>query len=183
MAGQTNNAGFDAVVLAHLDDAFNLASWILRDPSDAQDAVQDSMVRALKYFPSFRGANAKAWVLQIVRNTAYGMLKKRQNVTFIALAEEQDPDAAERVQAVELVSPDDSPELQLSKHQELGELDRMLTELPVEQRECLILKELEDMSYQEIAEITDTPIGTVMSRLWRARQALMKAAQRSLIAS
>jgi RNA polymerase sigma-70 factor (ECF subfamily) len=159
------------VVLPHLDAAYSLARWLMRDREAAEDVLQEAMVRALTYFSSFRGVNPRAWLLQIVRNTAYGSLALNRGIQTVPLAEE----SSEPV-AAELVSADDSPETALLRARESRRVRELVAALPVELRETLVLREFEEFSYKEIAEATQTPIGTVMSRLWRARQLLAQAA-------
>jgi RNA polymerase sigma-70 factor (ECF subfamily) len=157
---------FEQVVLPHLDAAYNLARWLVRDPALAEDIVQDAVVRALQYFASFRGdSGGRAWLLQIVRNAAYAAVKSRRIGTEVPLDTDD---------AMELPDPGPGPEAQLAQRQDLEQLDQALAALPIELRECLILCELERLSYKDIARVTGAPIGTVMSRLWRARQALMR---------
>jgi len=165
------NASFELVVLPHLDAAYNLARWLMRDPAAAEDVLQEAMVRALTYFASFKGVNPRAWLLQIVRNQAYSSLALNRGVETVPLAEESDEPAA-----AELVSCDDSPETALLRSRESRRVRALVAGLPVELRETLVLREFEECSYKEIAEATQTPIGTVMSRLWRARQLLAQAA-------
>lgn len=158
--------GFEDVVLPHLDAAYGLARWLLRDPALAQDVVQDAMVRALRYFESYRGGDGRAWVMQIVRNAAYEALRERQGrerLVEVPLSEALPANGAD-------------PEAAYATQEQAGQLEAALARLPVELRECLVLREVEEMSYREIAEVTGAPIGTVMSRLWRARQLLMGAA-------
>lgn len=161
------------VLLPHLDAAYNLARWIMGSVEEAEDVVQEAMVRALTYFPSFRGRNARAWLLQIVRNTAYSSLRTRRGVRLVPLAEEagenDDP-------GVELADPGDDPEAALIRARDLRRLDALIERLPLGVRETLVMRELEELSYREIAQITEVPIGTVMSRLWRARRLLAGAA-------
>jgi RNA polymerase sigma-70 factor (ECF subfamily) len=161
-------SSFEQVVLPHLDAAYNLARWLLHDPTLAHDVVQDASVRALGYFATFRGGDGRAWLLRIVRNTAYDALaaRKRENATSL---DAPTSDSA----AIDVPDPADDPETALSRRQDLRTLDQALAALPVELRECLVLRELEEMSYKQIAHVTGLPIGTVMSRLWRARQALL----------
>jgi RNA polymerase sigma-70 factor (ECF subfamily) len=162
----TEAPSFEQVVLPHLDAAYNLARWLVRDPALAEDIVQDAVLRALQYFASFRGdAGGRAWLLQIVRNAAYAAVKSRRIGTDVPL---------ETDDAMELPDPGPGPEAQLAQRQDMEQLDRALAALPMELRECLILCELERLSYKDIARVTGAPIGTVMSRLWRARQALMR---------
>jgi len=165
----TGTTPFEQVVLPHLDAAYNLARWLVRDPSLAEDIVQDAVLRALQYFASFRGeTGGRAWLLQIVRNAAYAAVKARRIGAEVPL------DSDEADGAAELPDPGPGPEALLAQRQDLQQLDAALAALPMELRECLILCELERLSYKDIARVTGVPIGTVMSRLWRARQALMK---------
>lgn len=171
MTGKPSGSDFEAATLPHLDAAYNLAHWILRERTAAEDVVQEAFLRALTYFPGWRGENARAWLLQIVRNVAYAVLQKRRGVTMVPLATE----AADAAPDAVLADPADGPETLALRDSDRRQLHRLLAGLPVELRECLVLRELEDFSYKEIAEITQVPVGTVMSRLWRARQLLMKA--------
>ncbi len=172
MALSAGPPSFAAEVLPHLDAAYNLARWLVRDATAAEDVVQNAMVRALKHFSTFRGENPRAWLLAIVRNAAYTWMAARR----------RDPEPlAEDADESHLATPDPGPdpEAMLGAEEERAHLGRMLAALPPELRECLVLRELEEMSYQEIAEITAVPIGTVMSRLWRARRILIRQAERS----
>lgn len=159
------------MVLPHLDAAYNLARWLVRDRAAAEDVLQEAMVRALTYFTSFKGVNPRAWLLQIVRNTAYGSLALDRGVAMVPLAAESDGAAA-----VDPASGDDDPEIALLRARTSRRVRDLIAALPVELRETLVLREFEDFSYKEIADATQTPIGTVMSRLWRARQMLARAA-------
>jgi RNA polymerase sigma-70 factor (ECF subfamily) len=169
---EEGDSDFEAVVLPHLDEAYNLARWLMRSPSDAEDVVQEAMLRALTYFATFRGDNARAWLLQIVRNAAYTMLRQRA-VPDTAPLEDQGLGAAATLHEAGL-----SPEALLARVQARRQLDSLLAELPVELRECIVLFELNQATYREIAAITGVPIGTVMSRLWRARRMLIRLAAR-----
>lgn len=166
------DSAFVALVETHLDSACNLARWLVRDPVLADDVVQDAMLRALKYFPSFRGENARAWVLQIVRNVALTRLQKKK--------QEAPADAAdvEFETAVLTVAGDarEEPEATLMREEDEMLVQKLLARLPVDLRECLVLREIEELSYKEIARIIDVPVGTVMSRLWRGRKLLAEAA-------
>jgi RNA polymerase sigma-70 factor (ECF subfamily) len=150
------------LLLPHLDAAHNLARWLMRDPTRAQDVVQDAMLRAMESSVGFRGTDPKPWLLRIVRNAAYDALSasKRRSEDFLHEDIQDDTPDAETV---------------ASQREALHQTSRMLDRLPVEWREVLILRELEGLSYREIASVTEAPIGTVMSRLSRARQALLDA--------
>lgn len=164
---------FEAVVLPQLDAAHNLARWLMRDAAAAEDVLQEALLRALTYFPSFRGVNARAWLLQIVRNTAYDSLKLARGAQLVPLggATEDEDDIG-----IDLPSGEDDPETSLIKARDRCLVRQLIAGLPVELRETLVLRELEELSYKEIAEVTRVPIGTVMSRLWRARRSLLQAA-------
>jgi RNA polymerase sigma-70 factor, ECF subfamily len=159
------HARFAELALPHLDAAYNLARWLTRDPADASDVVQEAMMRALRFFDGFHGDSAKPWLLGIVRNTAYSWLKANRPAEIAA------PD--DRLDA--LPAPDDDPETALIRTGDRKRLDSLIEALPAEFRECLILREIEDLSYKEIAAITGVPIGTVMSRLARARRLIRRA--------
>jgi RNA polymerase sigma-70 factor (ECF subfamily) len=155
---------FEAQALPHLDAAYNLARWLSRSPADADDIVQDAMLRAFRAFDGFRGGDAKAWILTIVRNCwrSAGAANKRRGHT--SLEEEN-------------LAAQDNPEEAAIQTDARRRLDVLVAGLPEEFRTVLILREMEDMSYREIAEITGTPIGTVMSRLARARAILRETAK------
>ncbi len=163
-----NAAAFARIALPHLDAAYNLARWLVRDPVLAEDVVQDAMLRGLTYMHAFRGDNPKGWLLRIVRTTAYDRLSERKRAAEVPL--DTGPAAA-------LPDPADTPEAAVADGQRRAALDRALAALPDELREVIVLRELEEMPYREIARITEVPLGTVMSRLWRARLALRGAAQ------
>jgi RNA polymerase sigma-70 factor (ECF subfamily) len=168
----SRDEAFAAVVLPHLDAAYNLARWLVRDPAAAEDVVQEAMLRALTYFAGFKGVNPRAWLLQIVRNTAYASRSLDRGVQLVPIAAEPEAGA---IAADELVSADDDPEAALLRERDRKQVHELIEALPVELREPLVLRELEELSYKEIADIAGIPIGTVMSRLWRARQSMARA--------
>ncbi|MEJ1963300.1 MAG: sigma-70 family RNA polymerase sigma factor [Gammaproteobacteria bacterium] len=184
------NPDFEALATAHLDSAYNLARWLVRDPALADDVVQDAMLRALKYFPGFRGDNARAWVLQIVRNVALTRLKDGSAARVVELAAADDvleaasiadasADRLADTRAGEFAATwhtSSEPEATLMREEDERLVQRLLAAVPVELRECLVLREIEELSYKEIARIIDVPVGTVMSRLWRGRKLLAEAA-------
>jgi len=152
---------FEAQALPHLDAAYNLARWLSRSPADADDIVQDAMLRAFRAFDGFRGGDVRPWLLAIVRNCWRDAGADARRRGHVALP---DGDA--------LVSADATPERLAMQASEGRQLDTLIAMLPEEFREALILREMEDMSYREIATVTGVPIGTVMSRLARARAML-----------
>ena len=155
--------GFEQVVMPHLDAAYNLAHWLVRNPHDAEDVVQEACLRAVRFFGGYQEGNARAWLLRIVRNTAYTFLEKKRPGD---LTEEFD----ETVHAAETVRPD--AEAALLRSVESRMLREALEALSIGFRETLILRELEGFSYKEIAEVMNVPIGTVMSSLARGRAQL-----------
>jgi RNA polymerase sigma factor (sigma-70 family) len=173
MKNQGHHGDFEQVMVPHLDAAHNLARWLVRDPSIAEDVVQEAYERACKYFAAFRGGSGRAWLLQIVRNTAYSTLNAQQRRMEVPLSGGMRAADGDDVD-VDIPDSGPGPEAMLSQREDLAALDDALNALPVTWRECLILREVETLSYKEIARIMDVPIGTVMSRLARARQALQR---------
>lgn len=160
---------FEQTVLPHVDAAYNLARWIVRNADDAEDVVQESLLRALRFFGGFRGANVRPWLLTIVRHACYAWLQSRRPADLSELsADELDASGA-------LTGPDLNPETLAIRSAEAAQLNDAISALPVAFREALILREMEDMSYREISQITQVPIGTVMSRLSRARRLLIQS--------
>jgi RNA polymerase sigma-70 factor (ECF subfamily) len=154
---------FEAAMLPHLDAAHNLARWLLRNEQDAQDVVQEAYLRAFKSFGGFHGSNGRAWLLTIVRNTSYTLLKKNHAVDLTTTFDEEIHGSSH-----ESVSP-----ATILEHAEDAELVKQaMDELPAEFREILALRHQEGLSYKEIADIAQIPLGTVMSRLARARDKL-----------
>ncbi len=154
---------FEQLVLPHLDSAVNLARWLLRHRADAEDVAQDAMLRAYRFFDQFRGSDARAWLLQIVRNSCYTWLEKNRPLELMTEFDEELH-----------VRPSANPESLAAQADERERLMRALESLPPRSREVLVLRELEDCSYKEIAEITGIPMGTVMSTLSRARERLQR---------
>jgi RNA polymerase sigma-70 factor (ECF subfamily) len=158
---------FEARVLPHLDAAHRLARWLSRSPVEADDIVQEAFMRAFRAFDTLRGPDARAWLLSIVRNCHLNALAERRRRAHEPLTEEHESQPASAAAA-----PPPDPESASIERDERRTLARLMAALPEEQREVLLLRELEDMSYREIAEVAQVPIGTVMSRLARARAAL-----------
>ncbi|HEX4649298.1 MAG TPA: sigma-70 family RNA polymerase sigma factor [Steroidobacteraceae bacterium] len=158
---------FEAQVMPHLDAAYRFARWLSRSPGDAEDVVQEAYLRAFRGFDALRGSDVKAWLLTIVRNCHATALKQQQRRAAEPLSEEHD----EQPGYLPLSGGPD-PESATIEQDQRRTFDRLLASLPQEHREVLMLRELEEMSYREIAAVTRMPIGTVMSRLARARAAL-----------
>jgi RNA polymerase sigma-70 factor (ECF subfamily) len=167
-----NADSFEALVAENLDAAYNLARWLTRDATLAQDVVQDAVVRALKYFSTFRGENARAWLLQIVRNVALDKIDNRQRT---AISIDTLETSSQAITDPALIDPASGPEETLSRADEERHVSACVARLPLELRECLVLREWDELSYKEIARLINAPIGTVMSRLWRARQLLAES--------
>jgi RNA polymerase sigma-70 factor (ECF subfamily) len=161
-APQDKRARFEARVLPHLDAAYRFARWLCRSSGDADDIVQEAFLRAFRGFDALRGGDVKAWLLTIVRN-CHATAMQQQRRASVPVPEDQAEARLDR---------EDNPEHASAAEEERRTLDRLIAALPEEHREVLLLRELEDMSYREIAAVTQVPIGTVMSRLARARAAL-----------
>ena len=154
---------FEETVLPHLDAAFNYARWLTRNDADAEDVVQDACVRAIRFFSSLRDDDARAWLFTIVRNAWYSRVSRKANVaegTRLNDGQDERPDNAL------------DPEERLLQQHTIALVRASLEQLPVDFREVIVLREIEGLSYREIAEIAGVPVGTVMSRLARARERL-----------
>lgn len=153
------------MVLPHLDAAYNLARWLAGNDHDAQDVAQEASLRAFRFFGSFRGENPRAWLLTIVRNTFYTWLRKNRPPENTAEIDD------------ETMAGEDTPASSETANPLFADADavrRAIAELPVEFREIVVLREMEGFSYKEIADLAEVPMGTVMSRLARARRLLQK---------
>ena len=166
MQKQTKVASFEEAVLPHLDAAYNLAHWLTRNDADAEDVVQEAYLRAFKFFPGFHGSDGRAWLLAIVRNACYTWMQRNRRPELTLRLDDE---------AHEIESDDLNPEALLLQSADTEMVRQALEGLPLEFREVLVLRELEEMSYREIANITDLPLGTVMSRLARGRKRLRLA--------
>lgn len=164
--GPASREQFETHVVPHMGAAYNLARWLTRNDHDAEDVVQEAYLRAFRFWNSFRGADSRAWLLAIVRNTCFTWLQ--QNRIPASELDENMPD---------LNSAHTNPEALLLSSVDAELLRRAVEELPIEFREAVVLRDLEGFSYKEISSITSVPIGTVMSRLARARNRLLKALQ------
>jgi RNA polymerase sigma factor (sigma-70 family) len=153
---------FNQTVLPHLDAAYNLARWLTRNDQDAQDIVQEASLRAFKYWKGFSGRDCRPWLLAIVRNTYYSWVRQRS----------VQPELTETGEIDDIDDSVPNPENLLLQNASRDMLKAALDDLPAEFREAIVLREMEGMSYKEIADIASVPIGTVMSRLARARKRL-----------
>ena len=169
MGDDEDRRRFELLAMPHLDAAYNLARWLTHNDHDAQDVVQEALLRAMRYIKGLRGDSARAWLLQIVRHTCYSWLKENHPVEQVMLEDLDDV-----LQNIAAPAADEPPFVAMRKADRL-QIDGAIAALPVAYREVLVLRELEDLSYNDIARITDIPVGTVMSRLARAR-ALMRVA-------
>ncbi len=158
---------FDTLVMPHLDAAYRFARWLSRSPDDADDVVQEAFLRAFRGFGSLRGSDVKAWLLTIVKNCHLTALKQQQRRGLVPLPEEYDVDDGD-----DMIATTPAPESTSVRRDEERTLDRLTSALREQHREVLVLREIEEMDYREIAAVTNVPSGTVMSRLARARAAL-----------
>ena len=163
MPDQSKAVRFEEIALPHLGAAYNLARWLLHNEHDAEDVVQEAYLRALKSFSGYYGGDSRSWLMTIVRNTCYTWLQKNRALRL------SDP-IEDKLDGVGLDFAD--PEMILLQSADSQMVRHALQELPVEFREVMVLREMEDLSYKEIADIVDVPIGTVMSRLARGRKRL-----------
>jgi RNA polymerase sigma-70 factor (ECF subfamily) len=164
---------FEDVALPHLDAAYNLARWLTRNDADASDVVQEAFVRALTYFQGYRGENPRAWLLMIVRNTCYRWLERNRPAKVTPISPENEA-AVERAAGLS-GEPALNPEALVGRQRDAALINELVEQLPPLFREVLILREVDELSYRDISEILAVPIGTVMSRLARARGLLKEA--------
>jgi RNA polymerase sigma-70 factor, ECF subfamily len=168
MSASSSTAEFEQLFLPHLDAAYNLARLLVRNPQDAEDVVQESYLRALRAFKGFRGEAGRPWFLTIVRNTSFTWLQNNRGRADRAEFSEDLP-----------VSSGPTPEIESIGRERARGVERCVEQLPSDFREVIVLREMEELSYQEIAEITGVPRGTVMSRLSRARARLAECLKKS----
>jgi RNA polymerase sigma factor (sigma-70 family) len=162
---------FEHVVVPHLQDAFALARWLAGSASDAEDIVQEACLRAYRGIAGFRGDNPRAWVMTIVRNTAFTWFRKHRDPTLVSM---ENVEERSEGRGLDVMDPA-TPESALIERADAGRLESAIAALPPLFRETLVLRELQGFNYRAIGEITGAPIGTVMSRLARARRQLMAA--------
>ncbi len=173
MAPDDRKRRFELLALPHLDAAYNLARWLAGNGADAEDVVQDAYLRAFRYFDAWQGGNFRVWLLTIVRNSFMTWAKENRSPRIVYRS---DPPTSDSVEIEEIVwghHPRD-PETLLLESIDSQTLTRLMERLPAEYREVLLLREIEDLTYKEIATVVSVPIGTVMSRLARARLALRR---------
>ncbi|QOT75757.1 sigma-70 family RNA polymerase sigma factor [Cupriavidus basilensis] len=168
MADPDTAQRFETLLLPHMNSAFNVARWLTHNDQDAQDVVQEAYLRAFRFFGGFHGEDARAWLLSIVRNTFYTWHQQNRGHAAQTMMFEEDMHSLE----TSVADHDDSPEAMLIRSQSQKQVHKALLGLRLEYREVVVLRELEDLSYKEIATIVGIPIGTVMSRLGRGRQQL-----------
>ena len=174
MRTQEDLERFERTIMPHLSASYNLAHWLTRSDHDAEDVVQEAYLRALSAFDGYRGGDARAWMLTIVRNTCYTWLRRHRSAETLASDDADDPTA-------EIADdPSSQPEAQVISAADKRQLRQALDELPADFREVIVLRELEGFSYKEIGGIIDAPLGTVMSRLARARTRLQQALVRRM---
>ena len=173
MTGKDDKARFASVVMPHLADAFALARWITGNRTDAEDVVQDACLRAFRAIAGFAGGSTRAWTLTIVRNTAYTWLSKNRAMPLVPI---DDLDALDEAPSSQTANLDlaSTPETDLIAKADTQQLQAAIAALPAPFRETLVLRDVQGLDYREIAEVTGVPIGTVMSRLARARRRLTK---------
>ena len=157
---------FETAILPHLASAYNYARFLLQNESDAEDVVQESYLRAFKYFRGYHGGDSRSWLLTIVRNTSYNWLQQNRSRQLV--------DSIDDSSEVLDISTDSNPETVLRQRIDEDLLKQAIEELPITFREVLVLREMEELSYKEISTLCDLPIGTVMSRLARARERLQQ---------
>jgi RNA polymerase sigma factor (sigma-70 family) len=178
LSREDSRTRFSGIVAPHLDDAYALARWLARDRTDADDILQEACVRAFRAIDGFAGGSARAWVLTIVRNTAFTWLKQNRAQAFVGL---DDLGADERLQAEQGGNGAETgrtPESELIAAADARRLEQLIAALPIEFRETLVLRDIHGLNYREIAEVTGVPLGTVMSRLARARHRLIAKIKR-----
>jgi RNA polymerase sigma-70 factor (ECF subfamily) len=164
---------FEQLALPHLDAAYNLSRWLAGNTTDAEDVVQDAYLRAYRYFDGFQGGNFRVWLLTIVRNAFVTWVKENRSGRIMFVPDTPVAANADKEETMWGSRPRD-PESLLLDSIDSQTLSRLMEQLPAEYREVLLLREVEDLAYKEIAEVTGVPIGTVMSRLSRARLSLRK---------
>ena len=175
-AGQDDHARFTRLVLPHLGDAYSLARWITGSRTDAEDVVQDASLRAFRAIGSLADGSARPWMLTIVRNTAYTWMRKNRPSAVFAV---EDLESVETAQATPGDLDKETPETALIAKADTAALEAAIAALPMQYRETMILRDVQGLTYREIAQVTGVPIGTVMSRLARGRDQVIKSIRRN----
>jgi RNA polymerase sigma-70 factor (ECF subfamily) len=175
-ADPSHRSKYESIVMIHLDAAYALARYLTRNDRDAEDIVQDACLRAFRFLETFRGGSSRAWFLTIVRNVYYGELKRKRSQPLNVVLDEGET-TLEDSESAPWTRTEHDPIRALERAEAQRRVRAAVTQLPDEYREILVLRELEELSYQDIARIARIPIGTVMSRLSRARKLLYKALQ------
>lgn len=170
LSGNVSGERFGEVVLPHLGDALALARWLTGNAADAEDVVQEACLKAHAGIGSYAGGNARAWLLSIVRNTSYSWLARNRSRSIVAVGDLSDLD---EMAASQDIQPADGPEAALIAKADIAALEAAIASLPHQYREIVVLRDINDLSYREIAAMLDVPLGTVMSRLSRARAMLI----------
>jgi len=166
---------FERVIVPHLEDALTTARWLTRNRSDAEDVVQEALIRAFRSIHKLDGSNGRSWLLAIVRNTAYTWLQKNRTAPLVLVDDLSDEQRGEAERGGDLIDrSDSSPEAQLIRRLDEARLELAIRSLSPQFREALVLRDIQGLDYREISEVTGVPIGTVMSRLARARQRLVQ---------
>jgi RNA polymerase sigma-70 factor, ECF subfamily len=176
MGADYDQQQFNVLMLPHRAAAYNLARWLTGNADDASDVVQESFVRAIRFFGSYRGGAARSWLLAIVRNTSLNWLAQKRGQKTVPLPEANNENEEN---GHDLIDETANPEFDLIQKRAAATMDQLIQGLPVAYREVVVLREIEELSYKEIAEVTGMPIGTVMSRLARARKAIQQHWQKS----
>ncbi|HEU5091428.1 MAG TPA: sigma-70 family RNA polymerase sigma factor [Nitrospira sp.] len=166
---------FVTLVEPHLADAYALARWLTRNRDDADEVLQEACIRALAAIEQQSGTNVRAWLLAIIRNTAYTWLKAKKRISLIGLDSLSEKDLARVEEGGAQGVPTTDPEAEMIARADAQNLEKHINELPIEFREALVLRDIQGLGYHEIAQVTGVPVGTVMSRLARARRRLISA--------
>jgi RNA polymerase sigma factor (sigma-70 family) len=175
MSGDDSAARFERIVQPHLGDAYALARWITGDRADAEDVVQEACLRAFRAISGYAGGNPRAWILTIVRNTAYTWLARNRSAVVTAVDDLVATESANQAAICAGDSYGTNPEAELIAKADAARLEAAIKALPPQFRDTLVLRDIQGLDYREIAAVTEVPVGTVMSRLARARQRLIEA--------
>jgi len=176
MSSDDSAARFERIVQPHLGDAYALARWITGDRADAEDVVQEACLRAFRAISGYAGGNTRAWILTIVRNTAYTWLARNRSAVVTTVDDLVAAESANAGQSASFAGDYGSnPEAELIAKADAARIEAAITALPPQFRDTLVLRDIQGLDYREIAAVTEVPVGTVMSRLARARQRLIEA--------